>query len=210
MDFSTQISIISIIVGIASVILSITNYVLAKRSMKIKIKMTNEDVRFNKIETEYLYESTNLSLTEICEQIINYFKIISTNNIYELILNKKYEDKFIIIKIVNSLSNDNDTEIYDIDENAVFSTTFKNKKPYYINNITYFRKRDKNLSLHHNKYQSIIMCPIRDKNSILIGGLTICIMNPLNDLINKDNITEFLDKICEMIASNKEFIEYSI
>ena len=50
-------------------------------------------------------------------------------------------------------------------------------------------------------------CPIKDKNDIIIGFLSVATMNPLNDLIDTKNITDYLEQQCKIISTNAEFLE---
>lgn len=65
-----------------------------------------------------------------------------------------------------------------------------------------------NSNTNWNKYyQSLICCPIKDKNDIIVGFLSVEIMKPLNDLIDIKNITDFLEQQCKIIYKNTEFEE---
>ncbi|MGN0408673.1 MAG: hypothetical protein ACI4EJ_10455 [Bacteroides sp.] len=207
MDFTIILSIISIIGVILSLINSITNFISTKREMKNKINMTNNDIRFNKINLDNIEMFKDLSLNKICKDIVNYFEKISKQNKYAVYIFKINEDKK--AKKVSSSDVVNDNRIRKINENTEFYEVINTGKPYYINNIQYFYK-------HGNKYfnsnpnwdqfyQSIISCPIKDNNENVLGFLTVEIMKPLNDLIDINNIIDYLKQECKLIASNKEF-----
>ncbi len=202
MDFSILASIISIIAALSSVILSITNFISTKKEMQIKIKL-------NKIDIDNLDELINASLTQECTSIANYFKKISPNNEIRVYIYKIVDNEF--IKVASSSSQLKDDKKYIIEENIEFSQAKRTKEPFIINNISYFLKRGNkffNSNTDWNKYyQSLICCPIKDKNDIVFGFLYVEIKKPLNDLIDTKNITDYLEQRCTRISTNTEFVE---
>lgn len=209
MDFSIIASIISIIAGVSSVILSITNFISTKKEMQIKIKLANSEIKLNKKDIDNLNKLINTSLTEECTSIANYFKKISPNNEIRVYIYKIVDNE--CIKVVSSSSQLKDEKKYIIEENIEFSQAKRTKEPFIINNISYFLKRGNkffNSNTNWNKYyQSLICCPIKDKNDIIVGFLSVKIMKPLNDLIDIKNITDFLEQQCKIIYKNTEFEE---
>lgn len=209
MDFSIIISIISIIAGISSVILSITNFISTKKEMQVKIKLANSEIKLNKIDIDILNKMINASLTEECTSIASYFKKISPNNEIRVYIYKIVDNE--CIKVVSSSSQLKVDKKYIIEENIEFSQVKKTKEPFIINNISYFLKHGNKFfdsNTDWNKYyQSLICCPIKDKNDKIVGFLSVEIMKPLNDLIDIKNITDFLEQRCKIISTNTEFWE---
>lgn len=206
MDFTIILSIISIVGVILSLFSSITNLITTKKEMDIKIKMTNKDINLKKIDVNNLQKVTNLSLNKLCEFIVDCFEKISKQNKYTVSIFKIIDnDK---VKKISSSSNFDRNYIYNIKENIEFYETINTRKPYYINNISYFNKHGKKYFNSNpnwvNSYQSVICCPIM-KNNVTMGFLIVEIMKPLNDLIDINIIIDFLQKECTLIVANKEF-----
>lgn len=210
MDFSIIIGIISIIASISSVILSVTNFISTKKEMQVKIKLANLEIKLDKRDIDNLNNFINISLREECKNIENYFKKFSPHNEIKVCIYKIIDNE--CIKIISSSSQSKDNKKYIIGENVEFSHAKKTKEPFIINNISYFLKHgNKFLSSNTNwnkYYQSSICCPIKNENDIIIGFLSVETMKPLNDLIYKKNITDFLVQQCKIISTNTEFVKY--
>lgn len=206
MDFTIILSIISIISVILSLFNSITNFITTKKEMDIKIKMTNKDISFNKIDVNNLPQITNLSLDKLCKDVVDCFEKISKQNKYTVSIFKIIDNNK--VKKISSSSDFDRNHTYNINENIEFYETINTRKPYYINNISYFNKHGKKYFNSNpnwiNSYQSVICCPIMDNNAT-IGFLIVEIMKPLNDLIDIESIIDFLQKECILIVANKEF-----
>lgn len=214
MDFSIIIGAISIIASVVSVILSITNFISTKKDMQLKIKLANSDTKINKTKITNIDELINASLTEVCVSIASYFKKISPKNEIRVYIYKIIDDKH--IKIIKSPSELNDNKEYYLNENSVFYQIKKTNDPLLLNNVPYFSKqfriKRKNQRFDSysdwNKYYQTYMCyPIKDKNDIIVGFLSVETMNPLNDLIDTKNITDYLEQQCKIISTNAEFLE---
>ena len=207
MDFSILLSFISIAGAISSLIVSIINSHITKKEMKIKINMTNNELEIKNIDIEKIKSILDsLSLEKISKDIICYFEEISKDNNYTVKIFKIMNDNTIHLIFPVSSSDNN---IYLLKENIEFIETSKTKKPYYNNNIPYFYKHGNeyfNENPNWNRlYQSIVCCPIINENKTIVGFLTIEIEKPLNDLIDINNITKFLQQKCELINKNQEF-----
>lgn len=214
MDFSIIISAISIIAGISSVILSIINFISTKKEMQLKIKLANSGTKINKAKITNIAELINTPLTEVCVSIASYFKKISPKNEIRVYIYKIIDDKH--IKIIKSPSELNDNKEYCLNENSVLYQIKKTNDPLLLNNVSYFSKqfrlkrRNQRFDYYsdRNKYYQTYMCfPIKDKNDIIVGFLSVEAMNPLNDLIDTKNITDFLEQQCKIISTNAEFLE---
>lgn len=205
-------NIINIIIGILvlfSTILSIANFVSTMKKMKTTEKIANHYVK--QTMDKYLKNSSNISLKEICEGLVNYFEKISKNNKCTVSIYKINNDN--MLKKVSSSSEFNTNTIYNIKDSIEFYEVSNTLKPYYINDVEYFNEREnKNLNFKSNftdRYQSIICYPLKSNNTI-VGFLTIHIKKPLNDLINVNDIMQFLQKQCEVIVHHNEFIKFDI
>lgn len=214
MDFSIIIGAISIIASVSSVILSITNFISTKKEMQLKIKLANSDTKINKTNITNIDELINASLTEVCVSIASYFKKISPKNEIRVYIYKIIDDKH--IKIIKSPSELNDNKEYDLNENSVFYQIKKTNDPLLLNNVSYFSKqfrikrknqRFDSYSDWNKYYQTYMYYPIKDKNDIIVGFLSVETMNPLNDLIDTKNITDYLEQQCKIISTNAEFLE---
>lgn len=210
MDFSIVISIISIIGGISSVIFSIWNFISTKKEMQVKIKLANSGIKLNKIDTNNFDKLIHSSLTEECISIANYFKKISPKNEIRVYIYKIIDDKR--VKIIKSSSELKYNKEYNLNENNILYQIKKTEEPLMLNNISYFLKRkNKNFDSYsdwNKHYQTYICCPIKGKNDIIVGFLSVETKEPLNDLIDKKNLTDFLEQRCKIISTNIEFIEY--
>ena len=209
MDFSIIIGAISIIASVSSVILSITNFISTKKEMQLKIKLANSDTKITNID-----ELINAPLTEVCVSITSFFKKISPKNEIKVYIYKIIDDKH--IKIIKSSSEVNDNKEYYLYENSVLYQIKKTNDPLLLNNVPYFSKQFKlkrknqkfdSYSDWNKYYQTYMCCPIKDKNDIIIGFLSVATMNPLNDLIDTKNITDYLEQQCKIISTNAEFLE---
>lgn len=210
MDLSIIASLITGFIGIFSVISSIINFNITKKNMKAKIKIANHNLFKYKMQDINNEKSTNISLNKICKYTVSYFETISSENSFIVNIFKinNYNN---VVKVSSSLDK-KDTFQYRIDANTEFSETVTTLKPYYKNNITYYHKHG-NEYISENKnwekqYQSIICCPIL-KNNKTLGFLTVEIQNPLNDLININEIVKFLKIECTLISINNEFNSFS-
>lgn len=210
MDLSIIASLITGFVGIFSLISSIINFNITKKDMKTKVKIANHNLLEYKIQDMNSEELTNIPLNKVCKYTVSYFERISSENSF--IVNIFKINNYKKVAKVSSSLDKKDTFQYRIDANTEFNETVTTLKPYYKNNITYYHKHG-NEYISENKnwekqYQSIICCPILRNNKTL-GFLTVEIRNPLNDLIDINEIVKFLEIECTLISINNEFNSFS-
>lgn len=205
--------ILSTILGITSSILFsfISNLLSKNKINKISMKI-NENVKLSgKSIIDDIHFDSDIDLRLVCSYIELYFKKISPDNKVFIKVLKCTEKNEAII--VYSNIERNDSIKYNLNENTSMYSVIQRKDAYFNNNIQYFLKHGKpyveQYKLWNDSYKSIMCFPM-EKNENIIGFLLIGLNNPLNELIDFDNIKEHMEQICNLISDNKMFIEAKI
>ncbi len=202
--------ILSTILGItSSIIFSFISNLLSKNKVNKISMQINENVKTsgNSILND-ININKNIELEIICYYIEAYFKKISPENkVFIKVLKCNDENNAVI---VYSNTEKNDPIQYILDENTSMYSVIQNKDAYINNNIQYFLKHGKPYLEQHklwaDNYKSIMCFPIR-KNEKIVGFLLIGLSNPLNELIDFENIKDHVEQICNLIGKSKMFIE---
>lgn len=204
MDNITSLIIGAVASVMISLIASLINYLLSKQNLKKisfninnNIKANNIEICKNLINTS---DYSNIDFTDVSENIKTYFDKISSNNITIIRILKIKENE--VATTLFSTNIGDESLQYEINQNTDLIKVFEEKQAYYNNNIQYFINRGNRYFNQYNNwknnYESTICCPIKNKNKI-IGFLIICFKKPLNDLIDFENIKEYLETICNLI-----------
>lgn len=197
----------TVIAVIFTLITSIINFISTIKEFKKIIDSTNHN-----IPVDQNINVLNNSLSDICRDIYSYFIRISPDNNYTVkIFHISKNDKEVTL-----VASCPQVDFYSslIKDNSEFYQTTSTKKPYYINNIPYFKKHGNNyFTSNYNwekYYQSIICYPIKQKSKKrhiynIIGFLVVEIAKPLNDLIDINIILDYMKQKCDIIILNNEF-----
>lgn len=202
--------ILSTILGItSSILVSFISNLLSKNKINKISKKINENVKsYGKSIFDNIYFESDDELKLICSYIETYFKKISPDNkVFIKVLKCTEKNNAIIIY---SNTEQNDSIKYIIDENTSMYSVIKKNDAYFNNNIQYFLKHGKPYFEQHklwsDSYKSIMCFPMK-RNEKIVGFLLIGLNNPLNELIDFENIKEHMKQICNLISENKTFIE---
>lgn len=202
-------TIVSTVLAIVSAVLSFVNYRKTKKDFKLMVNQINCKIQINNepIERQFMLDVLNRSpeniLEEVSQYVLRYFKGICSDNHYVVRIFKIVDSE--VAEPVYSSEQDSNSQQFRIRNNTSFSEVISTKKPYFINDIGYFlnqgRNHDKQFFTEDRnaiyQYQSIVCFPIG--NNPIKGYLLVEIQKPLNDLIDINMISDFLNKVCDKI-----------